>query len=212
LGSADRVPPAAQAGHGERGGVVVGAHADPAGVRAQVVDSVRDGFAQLPIEEVVHVHRDRLTRWAPLPAGVAVLADQFLLLRVHTDHRIPARLVATPYVNRRSVRKLEWGKLTRGQIPDARQIAAAHILATYMDGNGWDAWPGDELMAEALSLALSCSLATVKRVMAALDDSGWITLVIAPSSRRSGMANVYWSSLPAPFAVEQGFWDPNERT
>ena len=47
----------------ERGGVVVGADADPAGVRGHVVDPVGDGLAQLlPVEEVVRLdlHRDHL--------------------------------------------------------------------------------------------------------------------------------------------------------
>jgi hypothetical protein len=39
------------------------------------------------------LHRDRLAPQAPLPAGVLVLADQFLLLGVHPDHRVPGRLL-----------------------------------------------------------------------------------------------------------------------
>jgi hypothetical protein len=39
--------------HGEHGGVVVGADADPAGVRAQVVDAVGVGLAQGGVDEVV---------------------------------------------------------------------------------------------------------------------------------------------------------------
>jgi hypothetical protein len=39
------------------------------------------------------VHLDRLAGRTPLPAGVAILADQLLLLGVHADHRVPARLV-----------------------------------------------------------------------------------------------------------------------
>jgi hypothetical protein len=56
---------------------MVGAHADPASVRAQVVDPVRNGLAQPLIGEIVRLHLDRLTRRTPLPSGVLVLTDQF---------------------------------------------------------------------------------------------------------------------------------------
>src|SRR6266704_3328267 len=44
-GRAGGAPPAVQGLHGERGGVVVGADGNPAGVRAQVVDAVGDRLA-----------------------------------------------------------------------------------------------------------------------------------------------------------------------
>ena len=55
----DGVPPAAQSRHGERGGVVVGAHRHPAGVGRDVVDAVGDRFAEFFVHEVVDVRRHR---------------------------------------------------------------------------------------------------------------------------------------------------------
>src|SRR6266536_2794399 len=80
-------PPAADGGHGELGGVVVAPDRHPAGVGADVVDPVGDGLAQLLVQEVVHVHRNRLAGGAPLAALVGVAADQLLLLDVHADRR-----------------------------------------------------------------------------------------------------------------------------
>jgi len=48
----------------------------PAGVRAGVVDPIRDRLAGLAVEEVVRVDPDGLAFGRPLPAGVLVLADQ----------------------------------------------------------------------------------------------------------------------------------------
>jgi hypothetical protein len=48
-GVSGAVPPAADGGDGERGGVVVGAHVGPAHVRGQVVDAVRDRLAEFPV-------------------------------------------------------------------------------------------------------------------------------------------------------------------
>lgn len=82
------VPPAADRLHRERGGVVVGADVDPAGVGRQIVDAVRDGLAQLRICEVMHAHRHRITRRPPGTARIVEVADQLLLLGVHADHRL----------------------------------------------------------------------------------------------------------------------------
>src|SRR6266511_314414 len=79
VGAAAGLPPAADRGDCERGGVVVAPDVDPAGVRGHVVDAVRDRLAGLPVEEVVRVDLDRFTLRAPLPAVVLVRADQFLL-------------------------------------------------------------------------------------------------------------------------------------
>ncbi len=90
---ADRLPPAADGGHGERGGVVVGADGHPAGVGGDVVDPVRDRLAQLLVREVVSLHPLRVSARPPLAAAVLVLPDEFLLLSVHADHRLPRRMM-----------------------------------------------------------------------------------------------------------------------
>ena len=86
-------PPAADRFDGERGGVVVGADADPAGVGGDVIDPVRHRLAQAVLGEVVRARGRGLALGPPLPARVLELADQFLLLGVHADHRIGGALM-----------------------------------------------------------------------------------------------------------------------
>ena len=88
-GAARVVPPAADRLDRELRGVMVGADVHPARVRGQVVDPVWDRLAQYLVGEVVIVDPDRISGGPPFPAAVAVLADQFLLLGVHADHRFP---------------------------------------------------------------------------------------------------------------------------
>ena len=71
---------------------MVGADRHPAGVRGHVVDAVRDRLAEFLVGEVVDVDRapvmpGRLV----LPAAVLEVADQFLLLGVDRDDRLPGR-------------------------------------------------------------------------------------------------------------------------
>src|SRR5674476_863742 len=54
-GASDGFPPGAQGRNRERGGVVVGPDADPAGVGGHVIDAVGDGLAELLIREVMDV-------------------------------------------------------------------------------------------------------------------------------------------------------------
>jgi hypothetical protein len=75
------LPPATDRGDGERGSVVIGADVDPAGVRGDVADPVRDRLARsLPVKEVMGLDLGRQPLRLPLSAPVLVLADKFLLL------------------------------------------------------------------------------------------------------------------------------------
>ena len=69
---------------------MVGADADPALVGGHVVDTVRDGLAQLGVEEVVDLDRDRVPDPGVLPAGVLERPDELLLLSIDADHRLPS--------------------------------------------------------------------------------------------------------------------------
>lgn len=67
---APRPPPAANRGDCEHGGVVIDAGTDPAGVRSDAMDPVRDRLARsLPVQEVVRPDQYRLTGRSPLTAG-----------------------------------------------------------------------------------------------------------------------------------------------
>ena len=76
--------------HGELGGVVVDADADPTLVPAQVIDPLGDGLAQLLVREVLGADLLRLAPAMPLPPGIAEIPDQFLLLRIDRDDRLAA--------------------------------------------------------------------------------------------------------------------------
>src|SRR6516225_12337783 len=82
------MPPAADRLDRERGGAAVLADRDPPGVRADVVYPVRDGLAQLLVDEVVGVHPLGIALGPPGAALVRIGADQLLLLGVHADHRL----------------------------------------------------------------------------------------------------------------------------
>src|SRR5438874_2139091 len=75
-GLAPGLPPAADRLHRERGGVMVGAHIHPAGIRRQVVDPVRDRLAQLRVDIVVGADLRGIALRAPFPAAVLVRPDQ----------------------------------------------------------------------------------------------------------------------------------------
>jgi hypothetical protein len=64
------------------------ANRDQPAVRADVIYPVRDGLAQLLVDEVEHIHPLGLTLRPPGAAPVRVGADQLLLLGVHADHRL----------------------------------------------------------------------------------------------------------------------------
>ena len=77
VGRGGSMPPAADRGDGERGGVVIGAHADPASIGAQVIDAVWVGLAQGRVDEVVDLDLLRIPARTPFLACVLVLPNEF---------------------------------------------------------------------------------------------------------------------------------------
>ena len=77
----------------EFGGVVIDADADATGVRADIVDAIGNGLAELLVNEVVHIDVDRDALRSIIAAGVLVFADQFLFLGVDRDHRLTGGLI-----------------------------------------------------------------------------------------------------------------------
>src|SRR5580658_1867052 len=95
IGISSHAPPPATDGLDcEFGRVVVDADVDPSFVASDVVDAVRNRLAESLVDEVVHAHRLRLARRAPLLATVGEISDEFLLLGVHGDHRLTGTLKA----------------------------------------------------------------------------------------------------------------------
>lgn len=87
------LPPGLDGVHGERGGVVVDPDRYPAGVVGDVVDAVGVDLAEVFVGEVVDVDPFRLAGPVPFPTGVLERSDEFFLLRVDADHRVPADLM-----------------------------------------------------------------------------------------------------------------------
>ena len=90
---AGQLPPPADRFDRERRRVVVGAHVHEPGVRAHVVDPVRNRVPALLIGEgvVTDLHRGPLR--PPFPPRLRILPDLLFLLGVHADHRLPGRQV-----------------------------------------------------------------------------------------------------------------------
>jgi len=87
-------PPAPNAGRREIGRVVIDPHIHPALVVRDIVDSVWNRLAQLLIEEIVDADFFRLALRVPFLAWIPEVAHQFLLFRVHRDHRLATLLKA----------------------------------------------------------------------------------------------------------------------
>jgi hypothetical protein len=90
-GSADLVPPAANAVDGEGCGVMVDAEIDPAGIGGEVVDAIGDGTAEFLDQEVVHPDLLGIACRAIFATSVLEIANQFLLFRIDRDDRLAVR-------------------------------------------------------------------------------------------------------------------------
>ena len=69
--------------------------ADPPLVPPQVIDPLGDRLAQLLVRKVLGTHLLRHAASMPLPPRIAEIPDQFLLLRIHRDDRLPRLLKGT---------------------------------------------------------------------------------------------------------------------
>jgi hypothetical protein len=76
---------------GKLGSIVVDTDVDPALVRCEIIDAIRDGFAELGIDEVMDSNLFGLSFWSPLPASILEIAHQLLLPGVDGDDRLSRR-------------------------------------------------------------------------------------------------------------------------
>jgi hypothetical protein len=74
---------------------VIDPHADPTFVGRLVVDPIRGDLAQLFVLEVLTSDLFRRPLGLPFSPGVLEIPDQFLLLRVDRDDRLPSPLERT---------------------------------------------------------------------------------------------------------------------
>src|SRR6516164_4958618 len=91
-------PPIPNRRHRELCGVTVHAYTHPAFIASRVVDPVGNPLAQFLVLEIMDAHAFRLTLGLPLSSPVFEISDQFLFLRIHRNHRLPAflELAAAP--------------------------------------------------------------------------------------------------------------------
>src|SRR4051812_21126768 len=86
---ANVMPPGTDRLHGKCRRVVVDADADPTGIGGEIVDAIGHRPTEFLDQEVMHADLLGIATRPPLPAGVLEVSDQFLLLGVHRDHRLP---------------------------------------------------------------------------------------------------------------------------
>ena len=85
-------PPSQNCFHCKIRGIVVDADTDPSFIVRQIVHAVGNGFTEFGILKVVYSHFQLFTGRPPFTADVAEIPDQFLLFRVHRDHRLASTL------------------------------------------------------------------------------------------------------------------------
>lgn len=83
-----RPPPPSNALDGKGRRVMVDTDAHPTLIASQVIDSIGNGLSLPGNDEVVDPYSLRTTLWAPLPACILEIANQFLLFRVHRNNRL----------------------------------------------------------------------------------------------------------------------------
>src|SRR5207237_8985516 len=77
---------------GKFGRVVMNADTHAAGIRGNVVDAIGNGFAEVLVDEVVHLDLVGAALRSIVTAGILVGADQFLLLGIDRDYRLAGGL------------------------------------------------------------------------------------------------------------------------
>src|SRR5215813_15327829 len=91
------VPPAPDRLHGKLRRVMIDPDTDPPFVAGQLINSIRDSFAQLRVFKLMNAHLDRVSRGAPRLAGLLAITDQFFLFRVNRNDRL-ATFLKRPHV------------------------------------------------------------------------------------------------------------------
>src|SRR5580658_524337 len=79
-GMAHFSPPTTNTLHGKTRRVMGTAHGHPPQIVLLIVDTTRDRLGSVRVEEIMHVHLNRLAFRLPFLPGIPVVSDQFLLL------------------------------------------------------------------------------------------------------------------------------------
>ena len=139
-------PPTPDALDGKSSRIVVRPHTDPGLVLGDIVHPIRTDPAQIRNQEVMHQHLLRRSLGTQLPPTVLEGPHQFLLLRVHGDHRLSQGELQL----HRPVQVLKLGVAVRVFRPRQGLAiglqAIAHVVEQF----------GDHAMADLVPLALQC--------------------------------------------------------
>src|SRR4030081_3915976 len=80
-----RAPPSPDRIDRKAGSIVVRADADPAEIVRDVIDAVRNGAAQLGINEIMNIDQLGPVFWAPFATVILEITHQFLLFRINRN-------------------------------------------------------------------------------------------------------------------------------
>src|SRR5450759_2249064 len=83
-------PPSTNRGHGKACRIVIRTDTDPASIVGQVIDTIGVGSSQLFIHKVIHVDLLWISLWTPFLPTVLELPDQFFLLGINRNYRLPS--------------------------------------------------------------------------------------------------------------------------
>jgi hypothetical protein len=108
-------------------------------------------------------------------------------------------------VRRKLVTRTVWLRVTRGRIDGLARYAVGRTLAEYGNKDGSNCHPG----VDRLATDVSVSRRTVIAALTWLSDHGFITRM-SRGARKSGMADVYHLSIPAPLAEVLEIWEEGD--
>ena len=111
------IPPLANALDGEFGGIVIGAHIDPARIIRGIIDPVRDRLAQLFVHKVVAIDVNGGLGRMVFAAIILKEPDQFFLFGIHGNDRIPEPLKLTGHLRNVGELPIPVGMVTAGFEP-----------------------------------------------------------------------------------------------
>src|SRR5262249_60676011 len=78
--------------HRKWGGVMVEAYTAPSKIGRKAIDPVGNGLAEVCVNEVIHAHFFWLPLGLVFAPAMGEVPDQFLLLRIDGDDRLPPTL------------------------------------------------------------------------------------------------------------------------
>lgn len=121
-----------------------------------------------------------------------------------SEYEPPAGMT-DPFIRRARVDRATWNRAIRGRLGHISRYAVARALADYGNKDGGNCHPGVARLAEELN----CSRDTALRALGWLREYGWLH-VERRGSRKTGQADSYVLTVPAPIAADMDLWREGE--